>query len=124
MICLKSKEEFKIFVSKYPSFASHVKEGKTSWQKLFELYNLYDEKSNIWDEYKKDIVRSAPATSLSLSSILNSLKGINLDSFQNNLTSIQKAVSLMEEFTRKEDKKDGQKSKPKDNENIDRFYSD
>ena len=120
---MKGKEEFKIFVNKNPSFAYHVKEGKTSWQKLYELYTLYDEDANVWNEYKKEEVVEKATSSLSIAGIVNTLKGINLDSFQNNLTSIQKAVSFLEEFTRKEDKKDTKKSKPK-NENIDRFYSD
>ncbi len=121
---MKDKEEFKIFINKNPSFATYVKSGKTSWQKLYELYTLYDEDSKVWDEYKKEEVVEKAASSLSLASIINSLKGINLDSFQNNLSSIQKAVGFLEEFTRKEDKKDSTtKSKLKD-ENIDRFYSD
>lgn len=121
---MKGKEEFKIFVSKNPSFAKYVKEGKTSWQKLYELYILYDEDSKVWDEYKKEEEEVKKSTSsLSLAGIINSLKGINLDSFQNNLSSIQKAVGFLEEFTRKEDKKESSKPKPK-NENLDRFYSD
>lgn len=121
---LKTKEEFKFFVNKNPSFAIHVNDGKTSWQKLFELYTLYDEDSVVWEEYKKEKPKDT-TSSLSFSSIMNSLKGINLDSFQNNLTSIQKAVSLLEEFTRKDDKKNSkEKPKSKNTENIDRFYSD
>lgn len=121
---MKTKEEFKSFVNKNPSFAIYVNEGKTSWQKLFELYTLYDEDSTVWNEYKKDKPKDA-SSSLSFSSIINSLKGINLDNFQNNLTSIQKAVSLLEEFTRKDDKKTNkEKPKSKDIENIEKFYSD
>lgn len=125
---MKSKEEFKIFVGKYPSFASHVLKGKTSWQKLFELYNLYDEDASVWDEYKSEVAeRTAEkvASSVSFASIVNSLKGINLDSFQSNLSNIQKAVSFLEEFTRKDPKKEeSKKSSVKEPGNIDRFYTD
>ncbi len=120
---MKSKEEFKEFIKKNPSFANSVKEGLTSWQELFELYSLYDEDSNVWDKYKiKEEVKDV-ASSLSLASIIDALKGINLDSFQNNLESIQKAVSFLEEFTKKDDKK-SETSKAYKDENIDRFYSD
>lgn len=121
---MKGKEEFKIFVNKNPSFANHVKNGKTSWQKLFELYTLYDEDSKVWEEFKKEELVKDTASSLSLGTIINSLKGINLDSFQNNLSSIQKAVGFLEEFTRKDEKKDSKKKNKPKNENLDRFYSD
>ena len=119
---MKTKEEFKNFVNKNPTFANAVKRGDTSWQELFELYSLYDEDSNIWKKYKREEVIEGITSSLSLASIIETLKGINLDSFQNNLESIQKAVSFLEEITKKDDKEETKKS-PKD-ENIDRFYSD
>ena len=119
---MKTKEDFKNFGNKNPAFANAVKDGTTTWQELFELYSLYDEDSKVWNKYKKEEVISGIASSLSLSSIIDALKGINLDSFQNNLESIQKAVSFLEEITKKEDK-DEIKTSPKD-ENIDRFYSD
>ena len=119
---MKTKEEFKNFVSRNPSFANAVKDGTTSWQELFELYSLYDEDSKVWNKYKKEEVINNVASSLSLASIIETLKGINLDSFQNNLESIQKAVSFLEEITKKDDK-DGIKTSSKD-ENIDSFYSD
>ena len=119
---MKTKEEFKNFVSRNSSFANAVKDGTTSWQELFELYSLYDEDSKVWDKYKKEEVIDGIASSLSLSSIIDALKGINLDSFQNNLESIQKAVSFLEEITKK-DEKEEIKTNPKD-ETIDRFYSD
>ena len=121
---MKSKEEFKEFVKKNPSFVDSVKSGSTSWQELFELYSLYDEDSNVWDKYKtKEEVIEGVASSLSLSSIINSLKGINLDNFQKDLENIGKAVSFLEELTKKDEVKDVASIKPKD-ENIDRFYSD
>lgn len=121
---MKSKEEFKEFIKKNPSFATSVKDGLTSWQELFELFSLYDEDSSVWDKYKvKEEVVEEATSSLSLASIIESLKGINLDSFQSNLESIGKAVSFLEELTKKDEKKETSKKNPKD-ENIDRFYSD
>ena len=118
---MKSKEEFKNFVSKNPSFADYVKDGTTSWQELFELYSLYDEDSEVFDKYKK--VVATGATTFSLSNIIDAMKGINLDSFQNNLESIQKAVSFLEELTKKDDKK-GTIKKSYSDENIDSLYDD
>ena len=122
---MASKEQFKLFVSKNPNFAKNVSSGKTSWQKLYEIYDLYGEENDIWNEYRNIENVSESTSSLSFKSILNSLKGINLDSLQENVSSIQKAVGFLEDLTRENPKKDEKKKKEKKNlEEIERFYSD
>lgn len=119
---MKTKEEFKEFVNKNPEFAKSVIDGNISWQKLFELFTLYDEDSKVFDKYRKgsEEINSSKTT---ISSILGLVKGINLENFQNNLTNIQKAVSFLEEFTRKDDKKETKKE-VKDSGDIESFYRD
>ena len=46
-----SKETFKNFVRNYPELGNSVMDNKTSWQKLYELYELYGENSSVWDKY-------------------------------------------------------------------------
>jgi hypothetical protein len=127
---MANKESFKLFVSKNPNFAKSVSSGKTSWQKLYELYDLYGENNEVWNDYRTEKVTSsttteAATTGLSLKGILNSLKGINLESLQENVSSIQKAVGFLEDITREIPKKDDKKKKEKKNlEEIERFYSD
>ena len=120
---MKTKEEFKEFVNNNPEFAQSVINGKISWQKLFELFNLYDEDSKVFDKYREK--EREEKSNNTISSILNIVKGINLDNFQSNLTNIQKAVSFLEEFTRKDEKSDNKtKENLKDSGNIDSFYRD
>ncbi len=124
---MASKEQFKLFISKNPNFAKNVNSGKTTWQKLYELYDLYGENNDVWNEYRKvDSAATSEATSgLSLKSILNSLKGVNLESLQENVSSLQKAVGFLEDLTRESPKKEERKKKEKkDLEEIERFYSD
>ena len=47
------KEEFKEFVKKNPKLISYVKSNEMSWQKFYELYDLYGEDENIWKDYLK-----------------------------------------------------------------------
>lgn len=117
-----SKENFKNFVSKNPSFANSVNSGKISWQKMYELYDLYGEENKIWNDYRS--VEKATESAFSIKSILNSFKGINLESFQNNISSLQKAVGFLEDLTRDSDKKKENKKKKKELDPMDRFYSD
>lgn len=121
---MSKKENFKNFVSKNPDFIKTVKEGKVSWQKMYELYDLYGEDDKIWDDYRSSgIIESL--NSFNIKGLLNSLKGINLETFQNNISSLQKAVGFLEDLTRENKKKTTKKK----NQNsaldpMERFYSD
>ena len=35
-------DKFKEFVKQNPSFASFIKDGSMTWQKFYELYDMYD----------------------------------------------------------------------------------
>ena len=41
---------FKEFVSHNPEFIDSVNNGKTTWQKLYELYDLYGEDTSVWSD--------------------------------------------------------------------------
>ena len=45
-------DEFKKFISKNPEFVDYVRNSDTSWQKLYELYDIYGENNEIWNKYK------------------------------------------------------------------------
>ena len=109
-------DDFKKFVSQKPEFVDHVKNNDTTWQKLYELYDMYGENDSIWEKYLAKSEKN-----ISVKGILNSIKNINLDSLEDNINSIQKAVGLVEEFT-KDDKKE-EASKPK-REPINTLYND
>ena len=108
-------EDFKKFVSYHPEFIEYVKNDKTSWQKLYELYDIYGEKESIWKKYLES------KDSVNIKGILSSLKNINLDSLEDNINNIQKAVSLVEEFTRSDKKEE--ENKPK-REEVNNIYGD
>ena len=46
-----SKDAFKSFARSHTELANYVMSGKTNWQKLYELYEIYGENSSIWDDY-------------------------------------------------------------------------
>ncbi len=106
-------DNFKKFVSIHPEFVDYVKNNNTSWQSLFELYDMYGENSNIWNKYLKK-------EEFDIKGLLNTLKNINLDSLEENITSIQKAVSLVEELTKPEEKEEVTSKEEK----IDKIYGE
>lgn len=113
---MSKKEDFKKFISNKPEIIDYVKNNNVSWQTLFEVYDIYGEKESVWSKYIKQ-------DNISIKNILNSLKNINMDSLEENISSIQKAVGFVEELTKPSDKKE-EKATAKKEESIERFYSD
>lgn len=110
-------DNFKKFVSIHPEFVDYIRNNNVSWQTLYELYDLYGEDEKIWKKYMKKDIKD----SISIDGLLNTVKNINLDSLEENISSIQKAVSLVEELTKKPEKKD---NIPIKEEKIDTIYGD
>ncbi|MDD6652257.1 MAG: spore coat protein YlbD, partial [Clostridium sp.] len=117
-INMSKLDNFKKFVSNHPEFADYVKKNNVSWQSFYELYDLYGEDDEIWKKYIKDDI----SDQISIKGLLNTLKNINIDSLEENISSIQKAVGLVEELTR-ETKKEEEKANPKE-EKIDKLYGE
>ena len=115
---MEKLDKFKKFVSNHPEFADYVKKNNVSWQSFYELYDLYGEDDEIWKKYIKDDI----SDQISIKGLLNTLKNINIDSLEENINSIQKAVGLVEELTREDDKKDSE-VKAKE-EKIDKLYGE
>ena len=44
---MSKKDDFKEFASKNPSLAKYIENGEMSWQKFYELYDIYGEDVNI-----------------------------------------------------------------------------
>ena len=92
---MSKKEDFKKFVSHHPEFIDYVRNNDTTWQRLYELYDIYGEDDKVWEKYL-----TTSEKNINFKGILNTLKNINLDSLEENINSIQKAVGLVEEFTK------------------------
>ena len=95
---MDKKEEFKRFIKDKEFLIDKVNKGETSWQKLYEIYDIYGEDESVWKKYTTKSV----VDGINVKSLLNTIKNINLDSLEENISSIQKAVMLIEELTRKE----------------------
>ena len=97
-----SKVEFKEFVRKNPELISHVEKNETSWQKLYEIYDLYGEDASVWEKYKtKNEATTAnnKTTNQPLKDLLNMVKGIDLNTVQKGLNSLDKAIEAFKGLT-------------------------
>lgn len=93
------KEEFKAFVKTKPELISYVNDGSMTWQKFYEMWNLYGEDAAVWNKYPKKELVSNKTNTFSFSSLIDSIKNVDMDSVQKGVNNIQKAVELLQGFT-------------------------
>ena len=85
---MNNLDSFKQFVRNNPNFANYIKDGTMTWQKFYELYDMYGEDSSIWNEYKEE--KKSPT----LNEIINMAKKIDINKLQDGVNSLSKAVGL------------------------------
>ena len=106
------KEEFKEFVKKNPRLITYVKNNEMTWQKFYEMYDLYGETNDIWNEYiienkedVKEVVNNASKAGIAgfaLSDVVNWLKNVDLDGLQEGIGNVQRVLGVMQDFTKKD----------------------
>ncbi len=95
---MSKKEEFKEFVKTKPELASYVNNGEMTWQKFYEMYDLYGDDRSVWDKFSKIVT---PSTNASLSGLTDLVKNIDLNSIQSHINTAQKALGFIQELTTK-----------------------
>lgn len=106
------KEEFKEFVKKNPKLISYVKNNEMTWQKFYEMYDLYGDDDNIWNEYTssptlgidKKVTKTAKTgiAGLTLSEVVNWFKNVDLDGLQESIGSVQRVLGVVQDFSKKD----------------------
>jgi len=111
---MANKEEFKNFVRKNPMLLNYVNRNEMTWQKFYEMYDMYGEANDVWKDYTNDEVRAATSTSnVGVAEVMKWFKNIDLDSVQNGVTSLQKMVGIIQDFGSKNNiKKEEYKPRP------------
>ena len=89
---MSSKEKFKEFVKTNPTLIKYVKDGSMTWQKFYEMYDLYGEDKEVWKNY---ITTAATVSSFD---ILNWLKNIDIDTVQENINSVKRVIGVLQDL--------------------------
>lgn len=92
-------EDFKNFVKERPNLISYVSNDQMTWQKFYEMYDLYGEDDNIWNDYKDKYQKEEKKNKEEKSNgkfneLLKMAKNMDVDKVQNSITSLQKALGL------------------------------
>jgi len=100
---MNNLDNFKLFVKSNPHFASYIRNGTMTWQKFYELYDMYGEDSTIWKDFEKEDKKNSPT----INDIINMAKNIDINKLHDGVNSLSKAVSLFSDlFINKENKTD------------------
>lgn len=93
-------DNFKSFAKSNPNFASYIKDGSMTWQKFYELYDMYGEDSSIWDEYRSSdsVSSNTKKSTTTLNDVINLAKNIDVDKLQSGVNSLSKAVGLFSDL--------------------------
>lgn len=104
-------DSFKEFVKNKPFLKQKVDAKETTWQSLYETYDLFGESADIFKESSER--KTQNQSSAPTNNILKILEGINLDKINENLESMKKIIGVLGEFTKKEEPKTSRRSTPK-----------
>ncbi|MBR6690055.1 MAG: hypothetical protein IKL65_01830 [Bacilli bacterium] len=107
------KDEFKEFVKNNPKLIKYVKNNEMTWQKFYEMYDLYGEEESVWQDYinkntddknDKTINKASKAgiAGLTLSEVVNWFKNVDLDGLQEGIGNVQRVLGVVQDFSKKD----------------------
>ena len=89
-----SVESFKRFVKDRPSLASYVSKREKTWQDFYEMYELYGENSEVWN----DFVNVSASSTFTIKDLFGMFKDIDVSQIQESINSIQKGIGYVEDI--------------------------
>lgn len=107
---MDKKEEFKAFVKENPRLVKYIKNGEMTWQKFYEIYDIYGNNDEVWGKYFNKLEDETSINesdtskeNFSVSDLINMVKNVDLNSVQKNITNISKALGLVQSLITKDD---------------------
>ncbi len=98
---MDTKEKFKDFVKQHPVLLKHVRDEKMTWQKFYEMYDMYGEDETVWKDYLVTGATVAATSTASTSSfdLMGFLRNLDLDSIQEGVNSMQRVLGLLQDMS-------------------------
>lgn len=94
---MDNKQGFKEFVRYNPKLIRYVKTGEKTWQDFYDIYNLYGDDKNAWNDYLNEKTDKQKVSENSID-IMSWLRSIDLDSIQNGISSIQRVLGVVQDL--------------------------
>ncbi len=110
---MEKKEAFKQFVKSNPSLLKYVKNGEMNWQKFYEMYDLYGEDNEVWNDYlKKEAVATTALSGLGIAEFAKFIKNVDLDGIQTGIENIQRVIGVIQDLGNNKTEKQENKPRP------------
>lgn len=109
------KEDFKEFVKTKPELADYVENNTMTWQKFYELYDMYGEDEKIWNKYKSGQGEKK---------VSDFMEKLDPDSIQKHIESAQKALDIFSELATKTTDNITNNIKPSIERPLSKFFGD
>ena len=90
---------FKSFVKENPSLLKYVQKGEMTWQKFYEMYDMYGESNDVWNEYLNKEVNTATSSF----DFVNWVKNIDMNALQENINSVNRVIGVIQDLGLKDD---------------------
>lgn len=95
---MKSRmDEFRVFVNLHPLLRDEVRDGKMTWQSIYEEWVLYGDENQTWSTYKKEEEKKESIKTVGIDKIKNAfgyVKKINTDNLNKTLNNVQKVIQI------------------------------
>ncbi len=112
-----SKENFKIFAKAHPELLNYIKSGEMTWQKFYEIYDIYGEEESAWKPYLS-------SSKLNLGSLKDIFKNIDTKTIQEQINNAQKAIGVVQELAGKKSVEDIVTKGPASPRPINKIFED
>ena len=93
---MNSKEEFKSFVKQNPVLIKYIKSGEMTWQKFYEIYDLYGSDYNAWKDYLKQEEEKKETNNRG--DFVSFIKNIDMDKIEEGVNSLQRVLGVITEM--------------------------
>lgn len=97
---MDKKSEFKNFISQHPEILKYIKTKEMSFQDFYEIYDIYGEDEVTWNKYFSNIDETS-STKDKINELTRLFKNVNMDNIEHHVNNAQKAISIIQELTKK-----------------------
>lgn len=100
-------EKFKEFIKDKEFLIDKVNNKETTWQNLYEIYDLYGESASIFNKPSEDFNQGKQENNSEskVNSLLKAFEGVDVNKINENLEGVRKVLAVLSEFTKKDDVK-------------------
>ena len=96
---MATKDEFKNFAKLHPELVHYIKSGEATWQRFYEIYDIYGEDATAWQDYFQNATNTN--NTYDFKSLTDKIKNIDLSSIQEHIGTAQKALGIVQELKSK-----------------------